>query len=137
MDLADKIRKIEALIARASSEGERNAAELAKQRLQEKTAGQPIEYTIRLKNMWKKRLFRAVCHKHGLQTYRYPGQKYTTAMVRVSKPFMDQILWSEFSKHAEVFDSLVEEIMNDLIDKVHHVDDREEIEIAGALSASS
>lgn len=37
MDLADKIRKIEALIANTSSEGEQKAAELAKQRLQERT----------------------------------------------------------------------------------------------------
>jgi hypothetical protein len=35
MDIADKIRKIEALISGAKSDGERQAAEFAKQRLQD------------------------------------------------------------------------------------------------------
>jgi hypothetical protein len=48
MDIVDKIRKIEALIAGAKSDGERQAAEFAKQRLQEKITAQPIEYTVRL-----------------------------------------------------------------------------------------
>ncbi len=43
MDIVDKIRKIEALIAGAKSDGERQAAEFAKQRLQDKIAAQPVE----------------------------------------------------------------------------------------------
>ena len=88
MDIADKIRKIEALIAGAKSDGERQAAEFAKQRLQEKIVAQPIEYTVRLESSWMKKLFIAICSKHGFRVYRYARQKYTTAMVRVSKPFM-------------------------------------------------
>lgn len=43
MSIVDKIRKIEALIAGAKSDGERQAAEFAKQRLQDKIAAQPVE----------------------------------------------------------------------------------------------
>jgi hypothetical protein len=137
MDLADKIRKIEALIARTASEGERQAAELAKQRLLEKTAVPPIEYSVRTDGLWKKRLFQAICQKHGLSTYRYSGQKRTTTMVRVSKPFMDQILWPEYNKHAQAFDELASEILNDLIAKIHRVNDSDEIEITGTLSSTA
>ncbi len=54
MDIVDKIRKIEALIAGAKSDGERQAAEFAKQRLQEKITSQPIEYAVRLHSRWEK-----------------------------------------------------------------------------------
>lgn len=71
MDIADKIRKIEALIAGAMSDGERQAAEFAKQCLQKKITAQPIEYTVRLHSRWEKKLFVAICSKHGLYTYRW------------------------------------------------------------------
>jgi hypothetical protein len=133
MDLTDKIRKIEALIAGAKSLGERQAAEFAKQRLQEKIVSQPIEYTVSNNSPWKKKLFVAVCSKHELKTYRYRRQKYTTTMVRVSKPFMEQILWPEFKRYADTFDELASDIINDLIAKIHCVKEEDEVIIAGEL----
>jgi hypothetical protein len=133
MDIADKIRKIEALIAGAKSDGERQAAEFAKQRLQDKVIAQPLEYTVRLNSSWKKKLFVAICNKHGLHSYRYMRQKYTTTMLRVSKPFMDSVLWPEFNKHASILDKLTNEILNDLISKIHLVNEDDEAVIAGEL----
>jgi hypothetical protein len=133
MDLAEKIRKVEALISRATSEGERRAAEFAKERLQERVALQPCEYTVRVNSPWKKKLFAAICKKYRLPTYRYKGQKYTTTMVKVSKPFIDQVLWPEFNKHAQAFDQLAEEILTGLIEKIHTVRDEEEVIISGEL----
>jgi hypothetical protein len=138
MDIADKIRKIEALIAGAKSDGERQAAEFAKQRLQEKITAQPIEYTVRLNSSWKKKLFVAICNKHGLRTYRYARQKYTTAMVRVSKPFMDLVLWPEHHKYATILDKLTEEILTDLISKIHLVEkEDDETVIVGEIPLMS
>jgi hypothetical protein len=133
MDIADKIRKIEALIAGAKSDGERHAAEFAKQRLQEKVIAQPIEYTVRLHSRWEKKLFVAICKKHTIQTYRYARQKYTTAMVRVAEPFMNSVLWPEYKKYAGILHKLTEEISNDLISKIHLVNDEEETIIVGEL----
>jgi len=133
MDIADKIRKIEALIAGAKSEGERQAAEFAKQRLQDKVIHQAVEYTVRLDGTWKKKLFVAICNKHGLHTYRYARQKYTTTMVRVSKPFMNSVLWPEFNKHSSILDKLTHEILTDLISKIHLVEEESETVIAGEI----
>jgi len=133
MDIADKIRKIEALIAGAKSDGERQAAEFAKQRLQEKITPQPIEYTVRLHSRWEKKLFVAICKKHGLQTYRYARQKYTTAMIRIAEPFMNSVLLLEYKKYADILHKLTEEISNDLIAKIHLVNDEDEAIIAGEL----
>lgn len=133
MDIADKVRKIEALIAGAKSDGERQAAEFARQRLQEKITAQPVEYTVRLHSRWEKKLFVAICKKHAIRTYRYARQKYTTAMVRVAKPFMDSVLWLEYNKYASILHKLTEEISNDLIAKIHLVNDEDETIIAGEL----
>lgn len=137
MDIADKIRKIEALIAGAKSDGERQAAEFAKQRLQEKTAAQPIEYKVSLQTHWEKKLFIAICSKHGLHTYRYMRQKYTTAMVQVTKYFMSSVLWPEFRKYATILDKLTEEILMDLISKIHLVKEEDETIIMGELPTAS
>jgi len=137
MDIADKIRKIEALIVGAKSDGERQAAEFAKQRLQEKITAQPMEYAVRLRSRWEKKLFVAICNKHGLRTYRYMRQKYTTAMVRVAKPFMDLVLWPEYNKYVKILHKLTEEISTDLISKIHLVKEEDETIIAGELPMMS
>jgi len=133
MDIADKIRKIEALIAGTRHDGERQAAEFAKQRLQEKITAQPVEYTVRLHSRWEKKLFVAICKKYGFQTYRYARQKYTTAMIRVAESFMKSVLWPEYKKYADILLKLTEDISNDLIAKIHLVNDEDEVIIAGEL----
>lgn len=50
------IRKIEALIEKGATEGERQAANLAKERLEKIRQSEEIEYTIRLPGVWHERL---------------------------------------------------------------------------------
>lgn len=136
MDIADKIRKVEALLARAATEGEKQAAALARQRLFQKVIQSPLEYSVKVDSHWKKRLFMAVCAKHKVQTYRYKGQKYTTTMLRVTKDFMDTILWPDFNQYAKAFDELASDIMNDLIAKIHAIKEEDEVVIVGELSSA-
>lgn len=136
MSYLDKLAKIEALLERASSEGERQAAAFAKERVLAKISeihnSSPVEYKISFDSPWKKRLFITLCAKHGYNTYRYSRQKRTTTNLRIAKNVMDQILWPEFLKYAELLEELVEEIMKDLTQKIHQVKE-EEIEIAGEI----
>lgn len=131
MDIFEKIRKIEALIERPGSEGELQAALLAKERLEGIGQTKAIEYTVSMRNMWHKKLFTAICRKHKLDVYRYHKQKYTTAMVKVSKQFMDEVLWPEYEKFSVVLEELVEEVTSDVISKIHN--DGSEIVIEGEL----
>jgi hypothetical protein len=137
MDLLEKIKKIEALIASSKSEGERQAAALAKSRIlerhQQELVEKPIEYTVPLGNQWKKKLFVALCNKHQVRTYRYKRQKYTTAMLRANPAFVDNILWPEFKKYAALLKNLVQDIISDLINQIHDVKE-EEVVIAGELT---
>lgn len=117
-DWQDKIAKIEALIARASSEGEREAARLAKTRLLEKQQQIPIEYKISHHNLWKKKLFLAICQKYDLVAYRYKGQKHTTSMVKVSPTLMDNHIWPEYQSYTSLLENLVQDILDDLLDQM-------------------
>jgi hypothetical protein len=130
MNLLDKIQKVQALIDRASSDGERQAAELAKQRLHKKINDAPIEYTVRSHSKWEKKLFTAVCKKNGLAPYRYARQKHTTTMVRVSKPVMNEVLWPQYLKYTALLREMVDGIALDLIDKIY-TGDKEETVLSG------
>jgi hypothetical protein len=136
MDFLDKIKKIEALIAGAKSDGERQAAALAKNRILErfqvKVTVKPVEYNVPLGNQWKKKLFVALCGKHEIQTYRYKRQKYTTAMLRADPTFVEEVLWPEFKKYSALLEELVGEIIDSLISQIHDVKE-DEIVIAGQL----
>ena len=104
MDILDKIRKVEALIERAGTEGERQSAIQAKERLLKSKEEEEIEYTITMEDAWQKKLFVAICRKYNLKTYRYHRQKYTTTMVRVSKSFIDKVVWPEYLKFADILE---------------------------------
>jgi hypothetical protein len=131
MSFLDKLAKIEALIERASSEGEKQAAQLAKERVLNRISSdhsnQPIEYRVSLSSPWEKRLFIALCCKHGFQTYRYPKQKHTTARLRISKTMMDEVLWPDYQRYSKMLGELVEEIMKEVIAKIHQTHEEEVI----------
>jgi len=127
MDLEEKLKKIEALFDGAKTEGERTAAARAKQRVLERAKQERSfdekEFTVSLQDRWSKKLFVALCNKYDLRTYRYKRQKYTTTMVRVSESFLDEVLWPEFQKYSKSLNEFVTSITDDLIAKIHQVED--------------
>src|SRR6516165_12163335 len=76
--LREKLRKIEALFAGASTTGERLAAEAALERVRARLAelGQrnpPIEMQFSMPDRWS---FLALCRRYGLAPYRYHRQRH-------------------------------------------------------------
>lgn len=101
--LIEKLRKIEALFARPGTAGERAAAATARERIQERLFSlekteKPVEYRFTLSDGWSKSLFIALLRRYGLKPYRYRGQRRTTVMVRLTKTFVDEVLWPEFQE---------------------------------------
>jgi len=101
--LREKLRKVEALFAGASTKGEQMAAgeaiERIKKRLAESGHAQkPVEFRIALADGWSRRLFVALCRRYGLQPYRKRGQRHTTVMIRVPESFVNDVLWPEFQQ---------------------------------------
>lgn len=135
--LIDKLRRIEALYAAAGSEGERLAAAEAKERMLRRlkeieAADPPVEYKFTLADAWENRLFRSLCRRYGLEPYRYVGQRYTTVMVLVSRRFVDETLWPEFTALASGLRQHLEDVTARVIAEVLQADDAD-AEVRGQL----
>lgn len=99
--LREKLRKITALFEGAATAGERQAAALAMERVRKTLsaveAPQPLPETrFSLADQWQRRLFTALCRRHGLDPYRRKGQRYTTVTVRAPLSFVNKTLWPEY-----------------------------------------
>jgi hypothetical protein len=99
--LIEKLRRIEALFARPGTEGERVAAERARERImarlrEAETQDPAVEYRFALSDQWSHRLLYALLRRYGIHPYRYRGQRRTTVMARVSETFVRETLWPEF-----------------------------------------
>lgn len=99
--LLDKLRKIEALYAGATTAGEREAARLAAERIRARLAEvrgrEPdAELHYSLQDPWSRMLFVALCRRYGLEPFRFRRQRHSTVVVRAPESFQRQTLWPEF-----------------------------------------
>lgn len=99
--LVEKLRKIEALFARSTTAGERvaaeNAAERIRQRLQQfEKLERSIEFRFSFTDSWSQSLFTALLRRYGVEPFRYRGQRRTTVMAKVTRSFVNDVLWPEF-----------------------------------------
>lgn len=142
--LVDKLRRIEALHARPGSEGERQAAARARERIQERLKQleleePPIEVRFTLSDQWSRHLFVALLRRYGVQPYRYRGQRRTTVMARLSRAFVNETLWPEFqdlqSSLAAYFDALTDRVIEQALE-VKAGEAEERSEESGAASAA-
>ncbi len=106
--IIEKLKRIESLFEGTNIEGEKNAAELAMQRLikkldEIKKEDPPVEYKFCFDDMWSRKLFVALLRRYGIKPYRYTRQKYTTVMAKVSEKFVNEILWKEYQNLIKSF----------------------------------
>ena len=121
-ELVEKLEKIEALFAGATSDGERGAAANARDRMQaklQKIKQEPtedvVEYRFSMNDMWTRKLFIALLRSYGISPYRLKRQRYTTVMAKVSKNFVDETLWPEFQALSKVLSAYVSQITEKVI----------------------
>jgi hypothetical protein len=121
--LLEKLRRIEALHAGATTPGERDAAANAMRTIQlrlklvEKEQP-PVEYKFTLGDHWSRKLFTALARRYGLKPYRYRRQRYTTVMVRVPQRFVDDTLWPEFVELDRVLRDTLQHATDQVISQV-------------------
>ncbi len=128
--LIGKLKRIEALFAGASTEGEREAAGSALQRMFERLkkiqeADPPVEYKFTFSDMWSRKLFVALLRRYGIKPYRYYRQKYTTVMAKVSKRFVDETLWPEFQEINKTLRTYLDDITTRVISEGIYSDNSE------------
>ena len=123
--LIAKLRRIEALHARAGSEGEKMAAQRARERIQarlQQLAAEepPIEFRFSLSDQWSRHLFVALLRRYEITPYRYRGQRRTTVMARLSRSFVNDTLWPEFQELQQTlsayFDALTDRVIEQALD---------------------
>jgi hypothetical protein len=122
--LQEKLRRIEALHAGTTSDGEREAARLAAERIRarlaEVRAREPdIELVYTLPDPWTRKLFLALCRRYGLRPFRRYRQRYSTVQVVAPETFQQKTLWPEYlalAKELEKhFDELTERVVREAI----------------------
>jgi hypothetical protein len=133
--LLEKLRRIEALFAGATTPGEREAAAEARRRIQarlDSTAKEdpPVEYKFSLPDAWARKLFVALCRRYGIEPYRYRGQRYTTLQARVSRRFVDETLWPEFQELSQVLRQHLDALTERIIASAIHQDMSEAAEVS-------
>ena len=128
--LIEKLRLIEALFADAATEGEKVAADRARQRIVERLRSwegenPPVEYRFSMGDLWSRKLFVALLRRYGIKPYRYKGQRYTTVMATVSKRFVDETLWPEFQELSGTLRTYLSEVTERVVSQVIHQDSSE------------
>lgn len=133
--LREKLSRIEALFAGATTEGERVAAAEARRRIQQRLESverldPPVEFRFTLADTWSRKLFLALLRRYDLKPYRYRGQRRTTVMVRVPKSFVDETLWPEFQQIDAAMRAYLDTITDRIIADAIHGDSSEASEVA-------
>ncbi len=118
--LLEKLRKIEALHAGTTIDGEREAARRAAERIrariEELRGTEPdVEMLYRLPDPWKRQLFVALCRRYRLKPFREAGRRTTTIQVRAPKTFHLRTLWPEYLALAAELDAHLREITERVI----------------------
>lgn len=131
--LLETLRRIEKLHARTDVAGERDASAVALAAIRARLAqleqsDPPVEYKFKVADSWSQRLLIALLRRYGIEPYRYRGQRYTTVMARVSRSFVDNTLWPEFSELCGVLRNYLSEVTERVIREAIHSDSSEAAE---------
>jgi hypothetical protein len=133
--IRDKLRKIEALYAGATTPGEKAAAGAAAERIrrQFETASktepaQELKFSI--PDPWSRQLFIALCRRYGLKPFRYRRMHRQTVLVSAPASFVRGVLWPEFEEQSDALTRHLLEITAKIIrEEVHaSTNDAEEVD---------
>ena len=135
-ELIRKLKLIENLHAGATTAGEKDAAADALRRIQERLTQEqsqakehPEEYTFSMPDAWRRKLFMALLRRYGIQPYRYHRQHHTTVRARVSKRFVDQTLWPQYTLMSEELSCYLSEATDRIIAEAVHQDSSDEAQV--------
>lgn len=131
--LEQRLRKIEALFAGTTSDGEREAARLAAERIRARLADcrrleGDVAMTYSLPDPWERQLFVALCRRYGLQPYREYRQRSSTVMLRAPRAFHNNTLWPEFRALADELHKELAELTARVIGETIHADVSDAVE---------
>lgn len=123
--LKEKLRAIEALFAGATTEGEREAADLARQRIAARLRAlegeRQVEWQFSL-DPWCYDLLVALARRYGLKPYRYRRQRYSTLIVKASERFLRETFLPEYDAMSKTLQQHLTEVTQRVVAEVLHAD---------------
>jgi hypothetical protein len=141
--IREKLAKIKALFAGATTVGERQAAQAAMARIQQRIdvvplpepiADPPVEYRFSLTNPWSLRLFLALCRMKGYRPYRHPRMRRTSVCLMIGRRAVNADLWPEYLEMNRVLTEYLGELADHIIaDCINS--DRSDAEVVAGLPA--
>lgn len=134
-ELRDKLRKIEALFAGATTDGEREAAGAAAERIRARLSETgaregAVEMRFAIHDPWSRKLFLALSRRYGIEPYRYPRMKRQSLVVSAPRSFVEGVLWPEFNQLNEALTSYLMSVTERVIRDVVHKDTGDAVERA-------
>lgn len=141
--LRERLRMIEALHAGTTSDGEREAARLAAERIRARLAEvrsrEPdVLLSYSLPDPWTRKLFVALCRRYELKPFRRPRQRWSTVLVVAPESFQRGTLWPEYLALSEELEKHLQEVTDRVVREAIHGDTSEanEAEAPKALPAA-
>ena len=136
--LLEKLRRIEALHAGAATDGERVAADAARQRIAARLAefqrsDPAAEHQFSVPDPWSRKLFLALLRRYGIRPYRMPRQHKTTVMARMPRSFLDGVFWPEFRELEAALVEHLRRVTDDVIREGLAGDTSEAEEVRGLI----
>ncbi len=132
--LREKLRKIEALYAGATTAGEKSAAGAAAERIRRQFEAaskkeRDEEFKFSISDPWSRQLFIALCRRYGIKPFRYTRMHRQTVVVRAPASFVQITLWPEFEELSGALTAHLDEITRKIIkEEVHEAtQDAEEV----------
>ena len=120
--LREKLRAIEALFAGATTDGERDAAGAARQRIVDRIEREHAERIVVWRftglDTWQQRLLRALSARYGLRPFRYARERRTTVNVRAPEAFLRDVFTPEFERMSETLHAHLEGVAARVIAEV-------------------
>jgi hypothetical protein len=122
-ELIERLEKVEALVERGATQGERDAAENARDSILERLKlhrreEQILEHKFCFNNHFSRKLFMAICARYDIDTYRYKRQHYTTLQIRAPERFVDNTLWPLYEEYRSVLYEHLNAVTDHVIGRV-------------------
>ncbi len=123
--LKQRLRSIESLFAGATTPGERDAADRARDRIAARLAGlqqdDQVEWQFTL-TRWSRRLLLALARRYGLQPYRYKRQRRTTLIIRASERFLRETFLPQYDRMCDTLYDHLDAVTERVVSEVLHND---------------
>jgi hypothetical protein len=121
--LKAKLQAIEALFAGATTQGERVAAGLARERIAARLAEMRDQDEVEWQfycDRWSRQVLLALARRYGIKPYRYKRQRRTTLVIRAPERFLQETLIPQYEQMCATLDEHLDAVTKRVVAEAIH-----------------